>query len=136
MAAGAAGDSRACIVPKDQWIFSNKQNQPFAVIRPYNWLVKFQKMAHIRPIILQGLHHTHATLLMANNPNIIPKDIEARLGHTDIETTLNIYTHVTDGSDDKVVSALNNFKHKEKAICSILIIQKMRVNTLLFFGYL
>ena len=54
---------------------------------------------------------------MANNPNITPKDIEARLGHNDIDTTLNIYTHVTNDSDDKVVSALNNFKHKEKAIC-------------------
>jgi integrase len=102
------------ILPKDQWIFSNSKNQPFAVTRPYSWLVKFQKMAHVRPITLHGLRHTHATLLMANNPNISPKDIEARLGHTDIETTLNIYTHVTDDSDDKIVTALNNFKHKEK----------------------
>lgn len=77
--------------------------------------------------------YTHVTLLMAKNPNITPKDIEARLGHNDIETTLNIYTHVTNDSDDKVVYALNNFKHKEKAICSILIIQKMKVNIPLIF---
>lgn len=102
------------IVPKVQWIFSNRQNQPFAITRPYNWLVRFQKMAHVRPITLHGLRHTHATLLIANNPSITPKDIEARLGHTDIETTLNIYTHVTNDSDDKTVAALNNFKHKER----------------------
>lgn len=71
-------------------------------------------MAHVRPITLHGLRHTHATLLIANNPSITPKDIEARLGHTDIETTLNIYTHVTNDSDDKIVAALNNFKHKER----------------------
>ena len=37
--------------------------------------------------------HTHATLLMA--AGVHPKVVQERLGHSDIRTTLNIYSHVT-----------------------------------------
>ena len=40
------------------------------------------------------LRHTHATILVENGANI--KDVQERLGHTNIETTLNTYTHNTD----------------------------------------
>jgi integrase len=44
-------------------------------------------------ITLKGLRHTHATLLLQSGIN--PKIVQERLGHSDISTTLNIYTHVT-----------------------------------------
>lgn len=44
-------------------------------------------------ITLKGLRHTHATLLLQSGVN--PKVVQERLGHSDISTTLNIYTHVT-----------------------------------------
>lgn len=40
------------------------------------------------------LRHTHATLLVENGANI--KDVQERLGHNRIETTLQTYTHGTD----------------------------------------
>ena len=41
-----------------------------------------------------SLRHTHATILIENGANV--KDVQERLGHTNIETTLNTYVHNTD----------------------------------------
>lgn len=44
-------------------------------------------------VTLKGLRHTHATLMLQAGEN--PKVVQERLGHSDIQTTLNIYSHVT-----------------------------------------
>lgn len=41
-----------------------------------------------------SLRHTHATTLIENGANV--KDVQARLGHANIETTLGTYTHATE----------------------------------------
>ena len=38
-----------------------------------------------------SFRHTHATLLHANGESL--KTAQALLGHSDLETTLNVYTH-------------------------------------------
>ena len=42
-----------------------------------------------------SFRHTHATLL-AEDSSISPKALAARLGHKNVNTTQNVYTHVTD----------------------------------------
>jgi len=46
----------------------------------------------LKRISFHGLRHTHLTLLILNGENI--KVVSDRLGHKDITTTLNNYTHV------------------------------------------
>ena len=45
------------------------------------------------------LRHTHATLLIANNIDM--KTASTRLGHSNISTTMNIYTHPLSENDKK-----------------------------------
>jgi integrase len=47
----------------------------------------------LKIITLKGLRHTHATLLL--QAGVQPKVVQERLGHSNISTTMNIYSHVT-----------------------------------------
>ncbi|EOS7805521.1 tyrosine-type recombinase/integrase, partial [Enterococcus hirae] len=53
--------------------------------------------------------HTHCSLLFEAGLSI--KEVQERLGHSDIHTTMNIYTHVTkkqkERSADKFAAYLN-----------------------------
>ncbi|WP_232329009.1 MULTISPECIES: tyrosine-type recombinase/integrase [Metabacillus] len=40
------------------------------------------------------MRHIHASLLFVAGASI--KEVQERLGHSDIQITMNIYTHVTD----------------------------------------
>lgn len=48
-----------------------------------------------------SLRHTHATTLIENGANI--RDVQARLGHAHIETTLGTYTHPTEKTSSQTV---------------------------------
>lgn len=60
--------------------FKNKENN------------KINNYMQLPQITFHGLRHTHATLLILNGENV--KVVSERLGHKDITTTLNTYTHV------------------------------------------
>lgn len=48
-----------------------------------------------------SLRHTHASMLLENGANI--KDIQIRLGHSKISTTLDIYSHITNKRETVIV---------------------------------
>lgn len=49
-----------------------------------------------------SLRHTHTTVLMENGAD--PKDVQMRLGHSIIETTLQVYIHATEKMADRSVA--------------------------------
>lgn len=53
-----------------------------------------------------SLRHTHATMLLEAGANI--KDIQKRLGHSKISTTLDTYSHVTKKIETETVNILEN----------------------------
>ncbi|WP_260523903.1 tyrosine-type recombinase/integrase [Bombilactobacillus thymidiniphilus] len=77
--------------------------------QPRKWLIKIAKLAKLPIITVHGFRHTHATLLYDKNPYITAKDVQKRLGHSDVSVTMNIYEHATDNSDKKIIEAINSF---------------------------
>jgi len=55
-------------------------------------------------LTLHGLRHTHATLML--ELGIHPKVVQERLGHSNISTTMNIYSHVTPTMQREAVERL------------------------------
>lgn len=56
---------------------------------------------------IHEFRHTHAGLLFAAGASI--KDVQSRLGHTDIQTTMDIYTHVTDEAKEKTAELFQKY---------------------------
>lgn len=65
---------------------------------PNRELNKIIKKYDLNPITVHGLRHTHTTLLAESG--VIPNTAMKRLGHSKIETTLGLYTHVTDKMEE------------------------------------
>lgn len=61
-----------------------------------------------------SLRHTHATTLIENGANI--KDVQERLGHSKIETTLDTYTHVTDKMTNETVDIFEKASKKKSVL--------------------
>ncbi|MGM0333976.1 tyrosine-type recombinase/integrase [Enterococcus sp. AZ050] len=92
--------SRGFIVQKDekQLIFSNPSN---GIMSP-NVLWEKLKTYKNFSISPHGFRHTHASLLFESGATI--KQVQERLGHSNINTTLNIYTHVTKNAEKDVAN--------------------------------
>ncbi|WP_294378215.1 tyrosine-type recombinase/integrase [uncultured Clostridium sp.] len=66
----------------------------------------------LKQISFHALRHTHATLLIFNGENI--KVISERLGHKNISTTLDTYTHVMDDMKNNTADLLDSiFRYKK-----------------------
>ena len=60
---------------------------------------------NLTDIRLHDFRHSHASLLIHSGINILA--ISKRLGHEDIKTTLNIYAHLYDSENEKLINKLN-----------------------------
>lgn len=89
------------------------------VIHPDTLSAMFRKFMQkhsdeLPPIKLHSLRHTHATLLIANNLNL--KAVSSRLGHSNLTTTLNTYTHAIQSADALASDIIGDiFKKKDTA---------------------
>ncbi len=88
--------------------FDNKSGKwvplaPDRVSRAWDRLILKLELPHVR---FHDARHTHATLLL--KANIHPKVVQERLGHANIQTTLNIYSHVTPGMQHSAAEAFSD----------------------------
>lgn len=88
---------------KKQLIFSNNSNNLIHNAFLNETLRKYPQY-NITP---HGFRHTHASLLFEAGASI--KQVQERLGHTNINTTLEIYTHVTKEAEKESAEKFLNY---------------------------
>ena len=69
---------------------------------------KYCALANVKKIRIHDFRHSHASLLLSKNVPIIV--ISERLGHSDINMTLNTYSHMIPNDEDKAINILNQIK--------------------------
>jgi integrase len=79
--------------PKKQLVFNNRYNDFIQPIQTQKWLQQILKKYNLPKITTHGLRHTHCSLLFEDGASI--KEVQERLGHTDVKTTMDIYAHIT-----------------------------------------
>lgn len=91
------------------WLIQDGFGQPMNPGVLTNHILAFEKKHGLPHVSVHGLRHTFASML--NSEGIDIARISAELGHSNISTTLNIYTHVFGGttkSSRGIADAMNN----------------------------
>lgn len=86
------------LVYEDQdFIFAENIGNPRVMKQAVLRLMKHLDVdKHITP---QSFRHTHTSILIEAGAGV--KEIQERLGHSDINTTMNIYAHMTKNIEEK-----------------------------------
>lgn len=93
-------------VGSGEFIFSRDNGLPLHPDTFTDWLNRFCKrhdLPHIHP---HTLRHTSASVLIFSGLDIA--SVSKRLGHSDITTTLNVYTHAIQEADRQASDTLSN----------------------------
>lgn len=89
----------------ENFVFTNHA-QEWTRLKTINNALKYFYNHHpeLKEITVHGFRHTHASLLF--EAGVEAKAISDRLGHTNIQTTLNLYTHL---NDTQRINTVNQF---------------------------
>lgn len=92
---------------KSELVFSNSSGGYLMESRLRDDLRKFLRKHGLPIITVHGFRHTHASILF--EAGIEAKQIADRLGHSRIQTTLDMYTHINDNQRYAVADRLLDF---------------------------
>ncbi|KAA0941635.1 site-specific integrase [Sporosarcina sp. ANT_H38] len=89
------------VIYKDEnFIFAGAEGFPMVIKLVTTRLQRLLSKTDItKHFTLHGFRHTHTSLLIEAGVGV--KEIQQRLGHTDINTTMNIYAHMTKNMEEK-----------------------------------
>lgn len=85
-----------------QPVFTNSKNAYVNSAKVYKEYIKLVEKYNLKKITIHGFRHTHCSLLFEAGATI--KEVQDRLGHTDVKTTMNIYAHVSKKSKDNTAA--------------------------------
>lgn len=88
----------------DNFIFTNQRGDWVHIHNFIPYFKRFVTDHKLKPITPHGLRHTHASLLFS--AGVEPKNISDRLGHSTVQITLDLYTHITEEQRTDTVEKL------------------------------
>lgn len=88
----------------ENFIFTNKRGEWVHIHNFIRYFKRFIADHGLKPITPHGLRHTHASLLFS--AGVEPKNISDRLGHSTVQITLDLYTHITEEQRTDTVDKL------------------------------
>lgn len=88
----------------DNFIFTNQRGEWVHIHNFIPYFKRFVTDHGLKPITPHGLRHTHASLLFS--AGVEPKNISDRLGHSTVQITLDLYTHITEEQRSDTVEKL------------------------------
>lgn len=91
---------------------SGKRIHPLYYSQKFSKLLK--KSSIDKKIRFHDIRHTNATLLLSQGVDF--KTIQTRLGHSNINTTLNIYSHVSLEMQKNAVDKLSSIFNGDKMV--------------------
>ncbi|HFD1634780.1 TPA: tyrosine-type recombinase/integrase [Enterococcus faecium] len=92
---------------KANFLFTNDENNftiNQAVAERYNI---YRERADLPYIGLHGFRHTHASMLYEAGAD--HKEVQERMGHANIKTTMDTYTHITNSKKEETTQKLTNY---------------------------
>lgn len=90
-----------------QLVFSNEVNEYLQPTKTRKWILHVQHKYKLKTITTHGLRHTHCSLLFEAGVSI--KEVQDRLGHSDVQTTMNIYAHVTKKAKEEAIMKFTSY---------------------------
>ena len=95
-------------VKKHQPCFTEEVTNSYLYLNFMNdKLRKICKKYKFKEIKIHGFRHTHCSLLFESGFTI--QEVQDRLGHSDLKTTMSIYAHVTEKQRDKMADKFAKF---------------------------
>lgn len=91
----------------DQLIFPNTKNEFMSPTKPDKKLDNIIKRNNLKRITIHGFRHSHCSILFEAGVSI--KEVQDRLGHSDINVTMNIYTHVTEKAKEQAAEKFSKY---------------------------
>lgn len=88
------------------FIFSQLNGDVMNLHTPTNWWRKFVKKNNLNHVTFHGLRHSCCSLMLNNNVDI--STISKTLGHANVSTTLNIYSHMLEDSKKNAINSVAN----------------------------